>query len=259
MKTLSTLFAAFLLVSCSNNYDKLQVVSPDSKNSISFSVSEDGKLTYQVSRENQVLLSPSPMGFEFKDGRSLCNDFSVIEVSHDSKNEKWKTVWGQNEEVLNHYNELTVKLRQESSGIRINLSARAFNDGVAFRYEFPEQAALDSFVISNELTGFNFASDYSAWWGYADYDNYEKKYYNSHISEIGDVNKYARRVGKEERKFMSNTPMTVEINDSIVMCVHEAELTDYPDMSLERLGDTHSMKAQLTPWMNADLVRAKAP
>ena len=259
MKTLSTLFAAFLLVSCSNNYDKLQVVSPDSKNSISFSVSEDGKLTYQVSRENQVLLSPSPMGFEFKDGRSLCNDFSVIEVSHDSKNEKWKTVWGQNEEVLNHYNELTVKLRQESSGIRINLIARAFNDGVAFRYEFPEQAALDSFVISNELTGFNFASDYSAWWGYADYDNYEKKYYNSHISEIGDVNKYARRVGKEERKFMSNTPMTVEINDSIVMCVHEAELTDYPDMSLERLGDTHSMKAHLTPWMNGDLVRAKAP
>ncbi len=249
------MFLCTALFSCQTQ--TMSVKSPNSKNQITFNVGDENELYYSVSRDNAEIITPSLMGYEFKDGTSLSSGFELLGSSTSSFSETWKTVWGQQEDVLNSYNELTLQFKHQSSGILLNVIARAFDDGVAFRYEFPQQENLQEFIISNELTLFNFAQDYKAWWGYADYDNYEKTYYNSPVSEIGDIEKYARRPDKEERELMCNTPMTIEVNDDLVVCVHEAELIDYPDMSLERSGTT--LKAHLTPWLNGDLVRAKAP
>ncbi|MFI3280557.1 MAG: glycoside hydrolase family 97 protein [Rikenellaceae bacterium] len=254
-KIFLALTLAVSLMSCGGS--KMGVSSPDAKNKIAFEICDNGAITYSVGRSGQQIILPSEMGFELKDGRTLLEGFELIGSSTDSFKESWQTVWGQQQDVLNHYNELTLNLQQSESGIKMNVVARAFDDGVAFRYEFPEQEALDEFIIMDELTKFNMAQDYSAWWGYADYDNYEKTYYNSPISEIGDIDKYARRPDKEEFEKMCNTPMTFEVSDNLAVCIHEAELIDYPDMSLEREGTT--LKAHLTPWLNGDLVRAKAP
>lgn len=242
-------------MSCSSG--ELRVESPNSVNSISFTIGEGGELSYAIDRAGVNIISPSAMGYELKDGTSLTSDFSLVSKSKNSVNEEWETVWGQDQFVKNNYNELTLNLKHNPSGLLMIVTARAFDDGVAFRYEIPKQEGLGEFVVMDELTEFNFADDYKAWWGYADYDNYEKTFYNSPISEIGDIKKYKRRFDKEELGNMSNTPMTVEVSDDVVICIHEAELIDYPDMSLERM-DGHRLKAHLTPWLNGDLVRAES-
>ncbi len=99
------------------------------------------------------------MGFEFKDGTSLSSGFKLTGSSRNSINEVWETIWGQQQEVLCHYNELTLKFNQEDLNIKINVIARAFDDGVAFRYEFSQQDGLKEFIIMDELTEFNFAED----------------------------------------------------------------------------------------------------
>ncbi len=251
-----SLIVMFALSSCGDS--QMSLSSPDSQNQISFSIDESGELHYCVDHAGNNIIIPSPMGFELKDGTSLVGGFKLVASSKDSFSETWESIWGQQQMIENSYNELTLNLEQEGTSIKMNIIARAFDDGVAFRYEFPEQDALGEFIIMDELTEFNFAGDYSAWWGYADYDNYEKTYYNSPISEIGDIDKYARRPDKEEIEKMCNTPMSVEIGDDLLVCVHEAELVDYPDMSLSR-GEGFTLKAHLTPWMNGDLVRAAAP
>ena len=249
---------SLVFTSCSDV--KMSVSSPNFNNEISFSIGEAGDLFYNIARDGANIITNSELGFEFKDGTKLSKGFSFLSMSVDEHNETWETVWGQQQEIANDYNEITLSFLHTDSKILMNIIARAFDDGVAFRYEFPEQEHLKDFVIMNELTKFNFVTDYKAWWAYADYDNYEKVYYNSPISEVGNVDKYARRADKEEIANMSNTPMTVEVNDNLVVCVHEAELIDYPDMSLERSKiNKTSFKAHLTPWLNGDLVRASAP
>src|SRR5690606_21562364 len=82
-----------------------------------------------------------------------------------SFDETWKPVWGEETEIRNHYNEMKREL-QESTGKqrKLNLIFRAFDDGIGFRYEFPEQANLTEFEIAAELTGFTLVEDHEAWW-----------------------------------------------------------------------------------------------
>ena len=191
--------------------------------------------------------------------KSLKNGFEIISSEETTENSQWKTVWGQRETVTNNFNELTLHLKQKESDVLIDVVARSYNDGVAFRYVFPKQENLKDFIITNELTEFNFNGDYNAWWNFADYDNYEKVYYNSPISKIGDSINFARRPGKEERANMANTPTTIKVNDNLVVSIHEADLTDYAGMNLLNTLDGSKLKAHLTPWLNGDLVRASTP
>ncbi|MFR9566554.1 MAG: glycoside hydrolase family 97 N-terminal domain-containing protein, partial [Rikenellaceae bacterium] len=253
MKKLIYTFLAALMVSCSCG--QLEVKSPDTQNKLAFQLSKEGQLTYTIDKGQESIIIPSAMGYILKDGTKLDGDFKLLSTATDTFSEEWQTIWGEDETVLNHYNELTLNLEHKPSGIKLNIIARAFNDGVAFRYVIPKQDKLGEYVIMDELTEFNFPGDYKTWWGYADYDNYEKTVYNSPISEIGNIEKYARRKDKEEMERRSLTPMTVEVNDNLAVSIHEAHLVDYPDMSIERMGDGIVLKSHLTPWMNGDAVR----
>ncbi len=257
MKLFTFLFLLGLsFVSCQTSIT--EIASPDAKNKITFELNEKGQLFYEVFRENNKIIKSSALGFELKT-KSLKEGFDLVASKISSENTTWKTVWGERETVVNHYNELSLQLKQKNTDILVNVQARVFDDGVAFRYAFPEQSELKDFIIMDELTEFNFAGDYKAWWNFADYDNYEKVYYNSPISQIGDSIKFARRVGKEERANMCNTPLTMEVNDDLVISIHEADLTDYAGMNLLNTLEGTKLKAQLTPWMNGDLVRSTAP
>ena len=258
MKHILLLLLPFFMASCNQNNIVKEVTSPDSKNKIVFELNDVGQLFYSISSNNLGFLQPSALGFELKH-QSLKNGFEIISSEENTENSQWKTVWGQRETVTNNFNELTLHLKQKESGVLINVVARSYNDGVAFRYVFPKQENLKDFIITNELTEFNFNGDYNAWWNFADYDNYEKVYYNSPISKIGDSINFARRPGKEERANMCNTPTTIEVNDNLVVSIHEADLTDYAGMNLLNTLDGSKLKAHLTPWLNGDLVRASTP
>ena len=246
------------MASCAQNNIVKEVASPDSKNKIVFELNDAGQLVYSISSNNLGFLQPSALGFELKH-QSLKNGFEIISSEETTENSQWKTVWGQRETVTNNFNELTLHLKQKKSDVLIDVVARSYNDGVAFRYVFPKQENLKDFVITDELTEFNFNGDYKAWWNFADYDNYEKVYYNSTISEIGDSIQFYRRPDKEERANMCNTPTTIEVDDNLVVSIHEADLTDYAGMNLLNTLDGSKLKAHLTPWLNGDLVRASTP
>ncbi|MBD0403677.1 glycoside hydrolase family 97 protein [Flammeovirga sp. EKP202] len=257
MRSIYLLLLSLLFLSCGQN-EVLEVASPDAKNKINFSIDEKGRVFYDIQRIDRPVLTKSALGFTLKN-TDLSDDFEVLSSSVTSSSTTWETVWGQHQEVLNHYNELTLHLKQKKSGILIDIIAKAFDDGIAFRYAFPAQNKLKDFVIMDEKTEFNFAGDYKAWWNFADYDNYEKEYYNSPITSIGDTVNFARRPDKEERANMCNTPLTVEVSDDLVISIHEADLTDYAGMNLLNQKNGPKLKAHLTPWMNGDLVRAKTP
>ncbi|WP_405293551.1 glycoside hydrolase family 97 protein [Algibacter sp. Ld11] len=258
MKHILLLLLPFFMASCDQNNIVKEVASPDSKNKIVFELNDVGQLFYSISSNNLEFLQLSALGFELKN-QSLKNGFEIISSEETTENSQWKTVWGQREEITNNFNELTLHLKQKESDVLIDVVARSYNDGVAFRYVFPMQENLKDFVITDELTEFNFNGDYKAWWNFADYDNYEKIYYNSPISKIGDSINFARRQGKEERANMANTPTTIEVNDNLVVSIHEADLTDYAGMNLLNTLDGSKLKAHLTPWLNGDLVRASTP
>ncbi|AXT50202.1 glycoside hydrolase family 97 protein [Aquimarina sp. BL5] len=259
MGRILNLLISILVLSCSTPKEiKTMVISPNSENTIIFSLDDKGQLFYAVNSINTKFIKSSALGFELKN-QSLKNDFEILSSEIKSERSEWKTVWGQREVVKNSFNQLTLHLKQKNSGILIDVLAKSFDDGVAFRYVFPEQENLKDFVITDELTEFNFADDYKAWWNFADYDNYEKVYYNSPISKIGDSLQFFRRPDKEERANMANTPTTIEVNDSLVISIHEANLTDYAGMNLLNTQEGSKLKAHLTPWLNGDLVRASTP
>lgn len=258
MRFIQLILLSVVLLSCSTKSTHEEVASPDSKNVIAFALNDQGQLRYTVKHGDTPLVESSALGFELKK-HSLKEGFELVASETATENSTWKTVWGEREVIANHYNELTIHLKQKKSGLLLDVIARAYDDGVAFRYAFPEQSQLQKFVIMDELTEFNLAGDYKAWWNFADYDNYEKVYYNSPVSQIGDSIKFARRKGKEERANMCNTPLTLEVNDNLVISIHEADLTDYAGMNLLNTLTDCTLKAHLTPWMNGDLVRAAAP
>ena len=251
-------FLALAFISCGIEPPDTKLLSPSQKNEISFEINDAGELFYHVNRNDLQFIIPSKLGFKLKD-RTLEDDFTITSTKERSSHTQWKTVWGQRETVTDHYNELTLHLKQKSTGILLDVVARAYDDGVAFRYFFPGQEALQDVVIMDELTEFNFRGDYPAWWNFADYDNYEKVYYSSPISEIGDTINFYRRPDKEEIANMANTPTTIEVNDQLVISIHEADLTDYAGMNLQNRLDAPRLKAHLTPWLNGDLVRARTP
>lgn len=249
-----------LLYGCSSKEKVIttKIASPNQQNVIAFSMDPSGQLYYTVRKGETAFIKSSALGFELKE-LSLKGDFTIISSEVNSSNTEWKTVWGQKENIKDHYNELTLHLKQSSSDILLDVKARAYDDGVAFRYVFPKQTTLKNFVIMDELTEFNFGGDYKTWWNFADYDNYEKVYYNSPLSAVGDTLNFRRRPDKEERADMANTPTTIEVNDNLVVSIHEADLTDYAGMNLLNTKQGSKLKAHLTPWLNGDLVRARTP
>ena len=259
MKKLLYLLLFIFVVSCATDKKYASSLeSPNEQNRFEFDLNESGQLFFTVNHGDLQFITKSALGFELKT-KSLKQGFEILASETRTSDSEWTTVWGQREKVRDHYNELTLHLKQSKTGLLLDVVARAYDDGVAFRYVFPKQNNLSDFIIMDELTEFTFADDYKAWWNFADYDNYEKVYYNSPISAVGDSLNFERRPDKEERANMANTPTTIEVNDKLVISIHEADLTDYAGMNLLNTHNGVQLKAHLTPWKNCDLVRAKAP
>ena len=206
-----------------------------------------GKPYYTVERDGKPIVNRSYLGFTLNDG-AFDSNFKLVGKSRDSKDETWTQPWGEDRVVQNHYNELKVKLQQNDKRQRqLNVVFRAFNDGFGFRYEFPKQKNLGDFRIMEELTQIAMPTDAPAW------------------TEPTNGTKYYEAVWTKDllsKKDTVNTPITVEVNDSLYMAIHEANLTDYASLnytSRHTDGAAVTLVAALTPWSNGVKVYAKAP
>ncbi len=202
------------------------------------------KLTYQVAKNDEVIIQPSALGFELKEQGDLTEGFILLNRSQKEVNESWTAVWGPEKINRNNYNESTLELQHETTGILMNVIFRAYNDGVAFRYEFPEQDKLNEFIIMNERSEFAIVGNPTTWWIMADYDSYERLYNETTLAEAEWV----------------NTPVTMRTNSGLHVALHEAALTDYSGMTLKlkESGKKNTYVSELVPWANGSKVKTKA-
>ncbi len=246
------------------------LLSPDGKLRMAFSV-EGGVPRYSLQREGADILLPSRLGFELRGtvkaeqitidgdkltkgdarpGFSLAEGFELTGTETDSLDEVWEPVWGEESQIRNHYNELLVKLRQSGSGRQMNIRFRLFDDGLGFRYEFPDSQPLVYFVIKEELTEFAMAGDHYCWWIPGDYDTQEYQYGECRLSEISS--RFKDQVcGNSSQTFFSTsgvqTSLQMKTDGGLYINIHEAALVNYPCMSLLVDGRKHSLRAWLTP------------
>ncbi|MEH0153057.1 glycoside hydrolase family 97 protein [Limibacter armeniacum] len=242
LKQLAMLLAGFLMLSACDNHQKetLELSSPDKQNQLTVGIDNEGKVFYLVSRNQQTVLDTSYLGWTLKTA-NLQKGFEMVDASTDHKKEQWEAPWGERKQHLNEYNELTLNLQQGDR--KVQLAFRAFDDGVAFRYEIPAVSLEDSLFLMEEHTQFNFKQDLSAWWIHANYDTYEQLYKHSPLSEVKDA----------------STPITFESADGkLAASIHEAALTDFAEMMLYKEADNPlCLRSVLTPWPDKVKVRAK--
>ena len=240
------------------------VLSPDGRLSLVFKLA-DGTPSYAVNFRNRPVLLSSALGFELKNG-SMKSGFALVDAKQSSEDETWTQPWGEQRQVRNHYNELAVTLKQAGERAReLRIHFRAFDDAIAFRYEWPEQPALKDFEIMDELTDFVFPSDPIALWQPAlRPQQSEQLYFNTRLSQLlrqtklehGD--ELAGENPKKEPIKAVTTPLTMQTDDGLFLVIHEADLTDYAGMQLQPK-DGNALKCFLTPWSDGVKVKASAP
>lgn len=223
----ATLFLTALLWSCTPR--PMDVTSPDGRIRLTFCLTDDGAPSYNVEVDGRPFILPSAMGFEAYGNVNLAQGFRVESVLHAAADSVWIQPWGENKSVRNHYQEMAIVLTNQAQ-TKMTLRFRLFDDGLGFRYEC-RVAEADSLLLSDELTTFRLASDGTSWSIAANADTYELPYRTLPLSQVDNA----------------NTPFTFCTSDSIYASIHEAALTDFPEMTLKRTGNC-DFRTELAPW-----------
>lgn len=262
MKLSSSIVITFLLLL--NTLNAQQLRSPNQKLQMEFSLQSDGTPVYSLKYKEKTVLKPSKLGFELKnDTKYLLNDFTVIDSKTSSFDETWKPVWGEVHSIRNHYNELAVTLNQKDSDRQLIIRFRLFDDGLGFRYEFPQQKNLTYFTIKEERTQFAMNGDHTAYWIPGDYDTQEYNYTTSKLSEIRGLMEKAYTTGNVSQTSFSptgvQTSLMMKSNDGLYINLHEAALINYSCMHLNLDDKNLVFESWLTPDSNKDKGNMQAP
>lgn len=236
MNRLILLYFAALLAFSSCTPVTTEMSSPDGRIKLSFAADAANGMTYRVQVGDTALILPSPLGFEARNGINLSRGFHIVNTNFDSKNETWTQPWGENKQLTNNYQEMAVNL-EDSIGTHLTLRFRLFNDGLGFRYEF-QVPSVDSVLVTNELTTFNLADNGTSWSIPANFETYELLYRTLPIDSVQTA----------------NTPITFKTTSGIYASIHEAALTDFPEMTLTNVGN-RQFKSELAPWPDGIKVR----
>lgn len=223
--------------------------SPNGRLVMHFEVDGMGCPVYTLSYKGKPVIKRSRLGLE-AEGFSLREGFQLQKAETATFDETWKPVWGEVSSISNHYNELAVTLHQPKDDRTIRIRFRLYDDGLGFRYEFPEQKNLVYFVIKDEYSEFAMAGDHKAFWIPGDYDTQEYDYTESHLSEIRKLMKAAVTFNTSQTPFSPTgvqTALMMKSADGLYINLHEAALVDYPCMSLELDDKTMTFRSWLTP------------
>jgi alpha-glucosidase len=246
MKTSQILFLSllvFFFCSCQHETKEIAVSSPDLRLQLLFKLDE-GRPTYKLTRNGINVLLKSPMGFKLNNLPALDGGFILLHSKIQSHNSVWEQPWGEVRSIRDEYSQLTVSL-QEATGLQrmMNIIFRIYNDGMGFRYEFPEQQDLDEFQITKEETQFVLPANDSAWWIPAyKKERYEYLYNKTTVADIDTA----------------HTPLTIKTKDGLYLCFHEAALYDFPSYTLYS-PDTNTLALDLVPWKNGIKAYVETP
>ena len=267
---------AFLCISfIANAQQKLN--SPDGNLEMTFTLDGQGTPTYELTYKQKEVIKPSKLGlelkkedanaktdFEWTDKKdidkldiktNLYNGFEIKDVRTSTNDETWQPVWGEEKEIRNHYNELAVTLNQPANDRFIIIRFRLFNDGLGFRYEFPQQKNLNYFVIKEEHSQFAMAGDHTAYWIPGDYDTQEYDYTVSRLSEIRGLFSKAYTENSSQTAFSPTgvqTALMMKTDDGLYINLHEAALIDYACMHLNLDDKNMIFESWLTPDAQGD-------
>ena len=254
-----------------------KLTSPDGNLVMNFSLNEQGAPVYDLTYKDKTVIKPSTLGLELKredpekktdfewtemkdkagvDKRAnLMTGFKIKDTRTSTFDETWRPVWGEESEIRNHYNELEVTLDQPMNNRYIVIRFRLFNDGLGFRYEFPQQQNLNYFVIKEEHSQFAMSGDHTAFWIPGDYDTQEYDYTTSRLSEIRSKMKEAVTPNSSQYVFSPTgvqTALMMKTDDGLYINLHEAALVDYSCMSLNLDDKNMVFESWLTPDAKGD-------
>ena len=218
---------------------------------MTFRLTADGQPTYQLNFGKKSVVKTSKLGLELKDSAPMTTGFSILKADSSFTDESWTPVWGEMKTIRNRYHELALTLVQKEQKNRtIIIRFRLFDDGLGFRYEFPEQPGLAYFIVKDEKTEFNLAGNHSAFWIPGDYDGNEYPIAHDKLSDI-----HALKDGKFPGMNMLTviadnsvqTPLMMKSADGLYINIHEAALVNYSAMNLMVDRQTFSLTSQLVP------------
>lgn len=251
--SLCTVFA------CQTNKEvQTQVSAPDGSIQVDFFLTSTGQPAYLVKRQNAMVLDTSLISFDFKDLPSLKDGLQITSSEATQVNESWEMPWGEQSTVVNHYNELKLHLEETTNSKRkMNLVFRVFNDGLGFRYEFPQQEGIQELIITDENTEFQLTGNHNVWWQPGDWDIYEHLYNESKFSEIDALSKRndPNLIATYIPENAVNTPVTMKTEDGLYLSFHEADLTNYAGMTLKVDPASYKMTSEL---VGSEILKAKA-
>ncbi|MBL85884.1 MAG: alpha-glucosidase [Winogradskyella sp.] len=250
------LILAVLFFSCNQKEKHItEVTSPNSEVKVNFNLNAQGQPFYTVMFNNKTVVDSSYLGFEFTNAEALKDNFNIVNTTSSTFNETWQMPWGEQVDVVNHYNELRVELQETSELKRkLNLVFKVYDDGIGFRYEFPEQANFKEALIKDEHTEFNLTEDYKTFWISGDWDIYEHLYNTTKLSEI-DALQFANHKNLAQTYIPENavnTPVTMVGADGTHLSFHEAALIDYSGMTLKVDTENLDLKSNLVGSENTD-------
>ena len=233
--------------------------SPNGKVVVRFGI-DNGRPYYTVQYGTKDVIKKSFLGLELAKDKhaskgmketSLMDGFELMQTIKTSHDDTWKPVWGETDEIRNHYNEMTVSLLQAKSNRNIKICFRVYDDGVGFRYEFPQQRDLNYFVIKEEHTQFAMAGDHKAWWLPGDYDTQEQETQESKLSEIRSRFHDAVNWSNSSVAVFSDTgvqtALQMKSDDGLYINIHEAACINYPTMHLNLDDKNMVFESWLTP------------
>lgn len=226
-----------------------ELKSPDGNLLMRFEVNGEGTPVYELTYKRKPVIKPSRLGLEIE-GFSLRKAFTLKGVETATFDETWTPVWGEVKAIRNHYNEMTATLHQADGDRTMVIRFRLYDDGLGFRYEFPQQKSLNYFVIKEEYSEFAMAGDHKAFWIPGDYDTQEYDYTESRLTEIRGLMQTAITPNTSQTPFSPagvQTALMMKSDDGLYINLHEAALVDYPCMSLNLDDQTLTFQSWLTP------------
>ncbi len=271
MKNLITSVCVFSILSALNGQT---LTSPDEQVEMQFSLTAEGTPTYQLVYHGKTVIGESHLGFLFREreefkfneqksadwSKGYVSDFSkgfqVIKTEKSTFDETWNPVLGEESEIRNHYNQMIVLLEQTATHRQMQVEFRLFDDGLGFRYTFPQQSTLTYFTLVEEMTEFQMMEDHKAWWVLGDYDTQENAWQTTLLSEIP-----ARMRDPHANVFSGNssttpvmdcvqTPLQMKTADGLYINIHEAACIDYATMHLDLTAHNSkrtTLRSHLTP------------
>jgi hypothetical protein len=251
MKNYFLSLLGFFLLQAAASANPWQISSPNGRIRLLVLLDPAGQVSYSLSYKGKPVIEPSLLGIRLRDSVNFGRSFRVKSVDSVLVKESWNPVWGEVKTIDNHYRGLTLSLEdKQPRPCQLKIQFRVFNDGLGFRYEFPEQPNIRHFVLGEELSHFNLTGDHKIWWMPGDFDTNEYTYFTSGISEIEKKTKKrdgAIFTATPIKGAFVQTPLMAKSADGLYISIHEAALVNYPAMNLRFNTSTFEARSELAP------------